>query len=78
MLSGGAAGAAAAGAAARLHFWVAHITTLTPAPIPPSPLQGFMFGDKLLRPAMVKVSYSDSPAAAGSSADDAAASGASD
>lgn len=40
-----------------------------------------MFGEKLLRPAMVKVSYSDAPAptAGGdSSADDAAASGASD
>ena len=49
--------------------------------VPPSTLQGFMFGEKLLRPAMVKVSYSDSPAAAAdgdSSADDAAASGASD
>lgn len=50
--------------------------TISPAPLPPSPLQGFMFGDKLLRPAMVKVSYSDQPS--DSSADDAAASGASD
>ena len=42
-------------------------------------MQGFMFGEKLLRPAMVKVSYSDAPAAAAdSSADDAAASGSSD
>ncbi|KAI7840150.1 hypothetical protein COHA_005933 [Chlorella ohadii] len=41
--------------------------------------KGFMFGEKLLRPAMVKVSYSDAPAAAAdSSADDAAASGSSD
>ncbi len=47
--------------------------------VPPSTLQGFMFGEKLLRPAMVKVSYSDAPAAAAdSSADDAAASGSSD
>lgn len=56
-------------------------TAHTPAPRPTSPLQGFMFGEKLLRPAMVKVSYSDAPAptAGGdSSADDAAASGASD
>lgn len=41
-----------------------------------------MIGDKLLRPAMVKVSYSDAPAAPAAdgeaSADDAAASGSSD
>lgn len=48
-------------------------------PAPPAAPQGFMIGDKLLRPAMVKVSVSDvaaaAPAAADSGPDDSAASG---
>lgn len=53
---------------------------LATPPCPPlPPPQGFMIGDRLLRPAMVKVSFSDSQppaaAAAAEATDEAAASG---
>lgn len=37
--------------------------------------KGFVIGDKLLRPAMVKVSYSDAPAAAAAASSEEAAAG---
>lgn len=45
-----------------------------PPPLP-APVQGFMFGDKLLRPAMVKVSFREDGGEAAAAPDDAAASG---